>query len=375
MLTQSSLSFAYRSLISRLNQHRLLLLTMLGSVVLHIVLMTEFTIDLPQLFENKQTLEMRLMQKQTEPRIKTTPDRKIKKDKRPKKPEAAQKQPEPAPVIEPTVTQTVNPEVISGAEAPMSASADVSETIPETDISQSDEIAEANLASANEENVPEKMAYTHVETEFEVTRGINTPVAGTTNTVFNIGENGRYSIVSITQAKGLVSLFFGNLTQKSEGLVTENGLKPDFYSYQYGDNAKKSQTANFNWSDGVLLMQTYKGNSTANLAADTQDFLSFMYQFMYKPPLETMQITMTNGKRLRTYTYSFEGEETISTKMGELKTIHLLKGSTDEDKTEIWLATDYQYLPVKIRKTEKDGTVIEQVVANIQTEPVNPPIN
>ncbi|HSG92649.1 MAG TPA: hypothetical protein VK999_02980, partial [Methylotenera sp.] len=178
MLTQSSLSFAYRSLISRLNQHRLLLLTMLGSVVLHIVLMTEFTIDLPQLFENKQTLEMRLMQKQTEPRIKTTPDRKIKKDKRPKKPEAAQKQPEPAPVIEPTVTQTVNPEVISGAEAPMSASADVSETIAETDISQSDEIAEANLPSANEENVPEKMAYTHVETEFEVTRGINTPVVG-----------------------------------------------------------------------------------------------------------------------------------------------------------------------------------------------------
>jgi hypothetical protein len=372
MRTQSTLSFAYRSLISRLNQHRLLLLTMLGSVVLHIVLMTEFTIDLPQLFENKQTLEMRLVQQQIEPSTKTTPDKKIEEDKKPK---AAQKQPESAPVIDPVARETVDPEVVSATEVPIPASENASETIAETDISQSDEIADANLPGANEENVPEKMAYTHVETEFEVTRGINTSVAGTTKTIFNIDENGRYSIVSITQAKGLASLIFGNLTQKSEGLVTENGLKPDFYSYQYGDNAKKSQTANFNWNDGVLHMHTYKGDSTANLAADTQDFLSFMYQFMYTPPLETMQITMTNGKRLRTYTYTFEGEETISTKLGELKTIHLLKGSTDEDKTEIWLATDYQYLPVKIRKTEKDGTVIEQIVANIQIEPVNPPIN
>jgi hypothetical protein len=57
--------------------------------------------------------------------------------------------------------------------------------------------------------------------------------------------------------------------------------------------------------------------------------------------------------------------------LGELKTIHLLKGSTDEDKTEIWLATDYQYLPVKIRKTEKDGTVIEQVAIKIQPQPLD----
>lgn len=229
-----------------------------------------------------------------------------------------------------------------------------------------DEISET-VENNSTQTEPEKTVYSHVETEFEVMRGANTSAAGVTKIIFNIDENKRYSIISTTEAKGLVSLFFGDLIQKSEGNVTENGLKPDFYSYQYGNDEKKSQTANFNWSNGVLHMHTYKGDSTANLVAGTQDFLSFMYQFMFAPALETMQITMTNGKRLRTYTYSFEGEETISTKLGELKTIHLLKGSSDEDKTEIWLAVDYQYLPVKIRKTEKDGTVIEQIVANIRT--------
>jgi len=47
--------------------------------------------------------------------------------------------------------------------------------------------------------------------------------------------------------------------------------------------------------------------------------------------------------------------------------VHLLKSSGDEEKTEVWLASDYQYLPVRIRKTEKDGTVIEQIAADIQT--------
>jgi hypothetical protein len=79
---------------------------------------------------------------------------------------------------------------------------------------------------------------------------------------------------------------------------------------------------------------------------------------------------MTNGKNLRTYAYSFEGEEMIDTKFSRhLKTVHLVKTGSEEDKTEIWLATDYKYLPIKIRKTEKDGTTVEQIMTNISTDP------
>jgi hypothetical protein len=159
--------------------------------------------------------------------------------------------------------------------------------------------------------------------------------------------------------------------QKSEGTVTDEGLRPDFYSYQYGTSAKKSQTANFDWEKRLLTMRNAKGESSVKLADGTQDFLSFMYQFMFTPPLENLQITMTNGKKLRTYNYTFEGEETIISKFGELKTIHLLKSSDDDEKTEIWLATEYQYLPVKIRKTEKDGTVIEQLISKLSTNQAN----
>lgn len=360
MRPQHTVSKAPSSLKLQLMQHKLLLLATLGSILLHIVLFSEFSISLPQLIEEQQTLDMRLAQQQAKLDKTYSPGNKnetISKHKTPK----AKSTPKPAheaaigtpPVVNSTENTPVNPSGNIDPSATELANAidDISETVE-------------NNSTQTE---PEKTVYSHVETEFEVMRGANTSAAGVTKIIFNIDENKRYSIISTTEAKGLVSLFFGDLIQKSEGTVTENGLKPDFYSYQYGNDEKKSQTANFNWSNGVLHMHTYKGDSTANLVAGTQDFLSFMYQFMFAPALETMQITMTNGKRLRTYIYSFEGEETISTKLGELKTIHLLKGSSDEDKTEIWLAVDYQYLPVKIRKTEKDGTVIEQIVANIRT--------
>jgi hypothetical protein len=201
-----------------------------------------------------------------------------------------------------------------------------------------------------------------------VRRGTDSAPAGITKISFNLDKNKRYTLLSQTEAKGLASLFFSNLLQKSEGSVTDFGLRPDFYSYQYGGiSAKKLQTANFDWEKSILTLRNAKGESSMKLTDGTQDFLSFMYQFMYMPQLHNLQITMTNGKKLRTYDYAFEGEEIITSKFGELKTIHLLKSSVDDEKTELWLATDYQYLPVKIRKTEKDGTVIEQLISKLST--------
>jgi hypothetical protein len=371
MQPQHPVSKALSRLKLQFVRHKLLLFTLIGSILLHTVFFSGLSISLPQIVEDLQTLDMHLVQKQAvQDNIQALDNNNeaVNDHKAPKNESVAAREATPESTELADSTEDVS--VIRSANIDQSPNISQSANVDPsgTELANTIEDISETVENNSTQTEPEKTVYSHVETEFEVMRGVNTSAAGVTKIIFNIDENKRYSIISTTEAKGLVSLFFGDLIQKSEGNVTENGLKPDFYSYQYGNDEKKSQTANFNWSNGVLHMHTYKGDSTANLVAGTQDFLSFMYQFMFAPALETMQITMTNGKRLRTYTYSYEGEETISTKLGELKTIHLLKGSSDEDKTEIWLAVDYQYLPVKIRKTEKDGTVIEQIVASIRTE-------
>jgi hypothetical protein len=179
---------------------------------------------------------------------------------------------------------------------------------------------------------------------------------------------GSYILKSEAEAKGLLALFLGRLKQQSEGAVTDQGLKPYRYSYQYGKSEDKLQRADFDWRAGKLTLQYDKKTKVQPLTEGTQDLLSFMYQFMFVPPLAQMELSITNGKKLDSYRYAFEGEETLSTKMGDLHTLHISRTRGDsDDKTELWLATDYYNLPVKVRQTEKDGGVIEQIAIRIST--------
>lgn len=206
----------------------------------------------------------------------------------------------------------------------------------------------------------------YIETIFEVFQGDSKSAVGNARITFNIDQSANYAIKSTIEAQGITALFFQSLVQESKGVVTEHGLKPSYYSYRYGN--KKSQTADFHWDDGTLTMRTEKGEKTEKLETGTQDLLSFMYQFMFTPPLETNAINITNGKTLRNYNYRLEGKEIIDSEFGALNAIHLIKASANsEEKTELWLATDYKNLPIKIRKTEKNGSVIEQVASMIKT--------
>jgi len=348
-------------LLNRLKLHflrnRSLLIATVISLLLHSLFLSEFALTLPDIEEEHQSLEMRLVELPP----KTVTPAPIKKEA--PKPEQKAERPKPE-VTQTAKTQDINPL----SETPIeqhSAVADTPQSSPVIEPVTPESPGEAITPDETADNAEKEQRptpYQYVESEFEVRRGNDANAAGTARMTFSIKNNGTYKINSTTEAKGLASLFFNRLVQRSEGTVTENGLVPNFFSYEYG---KKIQSADFAWSDGVLLMHTEKGDRTEKLVAGTQDLLSFAYQFMFKPPLETMQISITNGKNLRTYVYSFEGEEVISTKLGDLKTVHLLKSGDSEEKTELWLGLDYQYLPVKIRKTEKNGNIIEQTIIKI----------
>ncbi|HEY7985870.1 MAG TPA: DUF3108 domain-containing protein [Methylophilaceae bacterium] len=186
---------------------------------------------------------------------------------------------------------------------------------------------------------------------------------------YQVSDDGRYVISSTIEAKGLLSLALSDLNQKSTGKVTPQGLQPETFTYQYGKNSKKAQKANFDWSGKTLTMQVGDNKQSVTLQDGTQDLLSFYYQFMFTPPLSLVQLIITNGKQVKTYHYLFEGEEEIKTKLGILHTLHISKSSGNNDeKTEIWLAESYHYLPVRIRKTNSDGKIIQNSINAIRID-------
>ena len=289
-----------------------------------------------------------------------------------KKPEPAQ---EPAPPAEPLAIENTPP----AAEPPPNLSE------PHASAGKSDNIdvpipaPEVMPIEVEDENAAlHKKAYQYVETTFNVSTKIGGSSEGLASITYNLLDGVHYQINSVARARGLAALVLSELVQTSEGVLTKSGLQPNKFTYNYGDKTSKSRLATFDWQTKTVSMQTAKGIETDDLPIDAQDLLSFMYQFMYVPPLNKMHITIVNGKSLRSYDYSFEGEETTTLPIGEVKTVHIQHSNADtEDKIDLWLAVDYQYLPVKILKIDKKGKIYEFTAINLKTSPDAPalPIN
>jgi len=352
----------FHTLKSHAKAHKALIAAVMVSLLLHTLFFSEFSFTLPNIGDDHQPLNVQLVQAPAPVLVKKTVE-KIAPKPKPAKAEAA---------------STENTKPVDSIDTSREDEIDFP-AIDDTDIPpppvEPEPIKQNDVLAPTEPSISEQAAAVaaplYIETEFEVFQGGSKSAVGNARITFNIDKSGGYSIKSTIEAQGITALFFQNLVQESQGSVTESGLKPSYYSYRYGN--KKSQTANFHWDDSTLTMRTEKGEKTEKLEIGTQDLLSFMYQFMFTPPLESNAINVTNGKTLRNYNYRFVGEEIIYSKIGALNAIHLIKANANnEEKTELWLATDYKNLPIKIRKTEKNGSVIEQVISKITT---NPPLN
>src|SRR5450830_372369 len=249
---------------------------------------------------------------------------------------------------------------------------------PTVDANESSKVLSGDNTDSYPEGLNEATAWkpknSFLEMEYEVFRGIGGMKIGITQLSFKSDADGNYQLRSETEAKGLAALILSdNLVQVSVGKLTDRGLQPAEFSYEF---AHKSRQAKFDWQSALLTQQSNQEQTTVPLPAGTQDILSFMFQFMFVPPLKEMELNITNGRKLNHYSYAFEGEETINSKLGDIRALHISRTGQADAKDDLWLAldklsTDTEYLPIKIRKTEKDGSVIEQILTRISTKPMS----
>ena len=355
---------------SLLQESKGLLVAILISFLLHLFLLGQSNFSLPAIDNEHFLIDARLVL--PKPTISKVKPRELKKPVQPLKQEPPQAKPESEPesIIEPSEAAE---ELVKADPIPLPVTADAVEQ--ETPADNSPEMVDSVPQDSG--LIVNPHPYKYVETDFDVRTDINAKLdsssVGNAKIIYQIAKSGEgYELISLIQAKGLAALVIPDLLQKSDGYFTDKGLLPMNYLYQFGDKKDRTYIAKFDWVANKLTMHTAKGDKQVVLVDGAQDLLSFMYQFMFVPPLQNMQLAITNGKKLDTYDYSFEGEEVIQTKMGDVKTIHLLRTSGEEEKDELWLALDYQYVPVKIRKTEKDNKVYELLATSLKTE--KPPI-
>ncbi len=345
------------------------------SLLLHLFLIGKFSFNLPNLSEKRDVIEARLMlPKVIPPSIENPPavEKPATKPIAPIKPRPSNKPKSVEAVESPDLQEAppANQPIIE--HAPLEPAPIESEPIePLIEQAELEPPMVENQAEETDRMVTSK-PYQYIASEFDVyTDKDETPdrsVAGRARVVYQrLPNSERYQIKSLIQAKGLASLVIPDLLQTSDGYLDGIGLQPMHYLYKFGDKKDKTFSADFDWESKKLNLRSEKGNQTFDLQAGTQDLLSFMYQFMFVPPLQNMQLNITNGKKLGVYDYTFDGEETLTTKLGDIKTMHISRMAQEgEKKTELWLALDYKHVPVKIRETNGEGKVYELVITSLE---------
>lgn len=280
----------------------------------------------------------------------------------PAKPPVRPSRPRPAPELprEPIPEATV-PDAVIAQPAPDPAAQQAAEPFIEVP----EAIAEPVADTVPEAVLPALNALpARIDMRFQVRYGF----ASGEQTLLWVSDGTDYTVTSVAAATGLVGVFYsGRFVQTSRGRITSQGLRPEEFWDQRGD---RRSSARFDAGNGRYTLTPAKGaprhfETTGN---DPQDALSLFFQFALTAPPTEKQLTYTvfNGRKLRDYVYTVEGEGVLETELGALRTLHLVRQLDDGDgRFEIWLAIDRHYLPVRVLRNDDKGNEVELRVQSI----------
>ncbi len=160
-----------------------------------------------------------------------------------------------------------------------------------------------------------------------------------------------YRLSETWKGKGILALR-GEAVRSSQGTVAADGLRPQ--KFEDKRTGRETRQAEFDPAARTPTLQR-------------QDQLSFIWTFAFAPPRNAVTVSVADGKHGTAYTYEAAGRERVKTPAGEFDALRLVKRKDNpQDKaTEIWLAIERHYIPVRVLIIDKDGARLDQVAVKI----------
>lgn len=181
------------------------------------------------------------------------------------------------------------------------------------------------------------------------------------NLTFSLEYNeatGRYIYETTADPSFLARLVVSRAAvERSEMLIDEHGVRPLEWRFEDG-NARdaKDGALTFDWQNGRVSGTIEREKIELPTEPGLQDRLSI--QIYVTTALlrgtEPGTIPMIDDNRIKRYTYTRKGTETVDTALGELDTV--IYESTREGSSRVarfWMAPKLQYLPVRAEQERK----------------------
>jgi hypothetical protein len=169
------------------------------------------------------------------------------------------------------------------------------------------------------------------------------------------------------------AFLLGSRVQTSQGTLGPEGLSPT----RFGDKTRSELAAHFQRDKGLI---SFSANTPdVPLLKGAQDRLSVVMQLSallaadpQRFPAGTMLSFQTVSQReAEVWQFTVEKTEVLDLPYGNVSAIKLHRKPRREfdQQIEIWYAPDLQYLPVRLRITNANGDLVDQVLRGLDRNP------
>jgi len=185
-------------------------------------------------------------------------------------------------------------------------------------------------------------------------------------------DNGTRLFKSETQAKGVFAFFKPDLVEESSVFQSHGDLIiPLSYLYQRSGGKKdKYLSLDFNWQQQQVHIDDKKQPWSLAIEPSTLDKL--VYQLVLMSDLNEdkahYSYRIADGGKLKTFNINIIEHELISTPLGQIDTMKLIRERQHSKgrQTILWCAPALHYLPVKLEHTEKGGSVFTAILRRLK---------
>lgn len=172
----------------------------------------------------------------------------------------------------------------------------------------------------------------------------------------------------------------GLLDLRSTGTLKSFGIAPDNYIEKV-EIANRELRADFDWKMSAVSFVGRGAGQPAIFGEGTQDPLSLQfhlpllaqaYPWRFSPGSE---VTFAVARRnVENYSFVVEGFETTRIDGTDVMTLKIdrKRGPDANRRVEIWMAPEFQWLPVRLRFTDTNDEVWDSILAQLPSDPPPP---
>ncbi len=156
----------------------------------------------------------------------------------------------------------------------------------------------------------------------------------------------------------------GSVTETSEYRWQDGTILPLHYEYAQTGLSASYESIDFDWDSGLAQSRSDEDSWQLKLSPGVLDKLSYSVQIgqdIATKGLEEFRYEVLDEESFDEHLYQITATEVLDTPLGKLNTVKIerIRASESRRRTTVWLASDWDYLLVRLEQVSSSGTETE----------------